>query len=164
MVLILDIDNCISDDQWRLKYIRSDYQIKQGRDLLRCFDDYNSLAGFDESHLERFEPDIAKADYLIFNTSRPNKFRTLTTEWLVRAGVEFPFQLIMRHNYDYRPSEVVKSDNLRICLEGLAISNPEQLQGCILAFDDHPKVVEAYSRLASVEAIESYINLRTHKH
>jgi len=156
--LILDIDNCISDDQWRLSFINPSSHMKKGRDYLRCFDDYNSLSGFDKCHKEHFAAHIKVAPVTIFVTSRPEKYRALTVVWLQRNGLSSN-PLLMRHNSDYRKSVITKSeliDNYLTAREDIARSQ-------VIAFDDHPEVVAAYQKL-KIDTVYHAINERDHNH
>jgi hypothetical protein len=92
--IILDLDNCIANDAWRIPKINW-----QKENPLDRYHDYHSLSGFDElgngDILTRHE----LAEIVIF-TARPVLYRAVTEEWLRRNGVNYEY-LVMRNNNDH---------------------------------------------------------------
>lgn len=131
---ILDIDNCISNDAWRIPTIRWDTS-----DQFDRYHAYHMFSPFDEPgnpHLF-YGPE---AEGAIIITSRPEFYRGITEEWLRRAGASWS-RLLMRPDDDHRPSVEVKREHVHSLLHsGIA---PEQIE---CAYDDHLDIVRMYRR------------------
>lgn len=133
-VLILDIDNCIADDSWRIP--RINWEIE---DPLNRYHDYHSLSAFDSAHNHDLYINT-RCDIVIF-TARPIMYRALTEEWLKRHGVGYQL-LMMRDMNDHRPSVELKHNQLMALF-----NNTEVKAGDIVgAYDDRPDVVELYRK------------------
>lgn len=133
-MIILDLDNCISDDGWRIKYINWHREDLDGR-----WFPYHQLSGFDALANSDL---LATKEQIIICTTRPVAFRPLTEEWLRRNGVQ-PVHLLMRNNNDRRASVSVKREQVEWLhtLYGVA-------PGSILhAYDDRTEVVHMYRSL-----------------
>lgn len=128
---ILDLDNTIANDSWRIP--RINWQLSGDR----RYHDYHSLAPFDQlgnAHLLQAEEQI-----LIF-TARPVTYRAATEEWLKRNGVQFK-HLLMRNKDDVRHSVELKSAQLFWLAEyNVGLSQITS------AFDDRQDVVDMYRR------------------
>lgn len=132
-VIVLDIDNCIADDKWRIPRINWAAQ-----DPLNRYHDYHSLSAFDNAHNHDLYINT-RCDIVIF-TARPIMYRALTEEWLRRHGVGYQL-LMMRDMDDHSPSVELKRKQLMALF-----SNTDIRAGDIVgAFDDRPDVVEMYS-------------------
>lgn len=150
--IILDIDNCIADDAWRIPRINW-----QSPDPIRRYHDYHSLSPWDEVRNRDLlaDPSLKR----VFFTGRPVFYKTMTLEWLRRNGIQHSF-LIMRNDADQRPSAALKQWQL----EALVDSYGVQLRQIDLAVDDLPAVVEMYQRFGlpaevrSIHATSSYLN------
>lgn len=147
-MIILDLDNTISNDEWRTK--RIDWK-EQGR-FLR-YHDYHQLAAFDEAENHHLYNQETKP--IAIFTARPVHYRALTEEWLERKGVNYKL-LMMRPDNDHSHSVLLKARML------------EQLQKrwnvvlqCIVAYDDRPEVVEMYKKAGVAEAHCVCIHHRT---
>ena len=70
-VIILDLDNCIADDSWRIPKINW-----AAEDPLNRYHDYHSLSGFDTAHNHDLYINT-RCDIVIF-TARPIMYRALT--------------------------------------------------------------------------------------
>lgn len=143
-MIILDLDNCISNDAWRIPRISWNHQ-----NPTRRYHDYHMLAAFDEpGNVELFK---GRSDILIF-TARPVMIRAMTEEWLKRVGVDYEV-LIMRNDNDHLPSVDLKMKQLHyLPVYGIDAGKIEH------AFDDRPEVVEMYKRCgipATVRAIHN---------
>lgn len=147
-MIILDLDNCIADDGWRIQHIN--WQLK---DPDRRYHDYHLLAAFDECknvHLFNGREDI------IILTARPITFKAATVEWLFRNNV-WHKHLLMRNVGDHRPSVKLKEAQLGWLTEyAVGLSDIE------LAVDDRPDVLEMYARygiptkLCSIHSVCAY--------
>ena len=108
------------------------------------------IAPWDEYHAKGIEDDPAH-DFVEFMmhsrhndrydwiglTSRPEKFRGLTMQWLVHHGIGLD-QLWMRPNTDFRPAPEVK---VSLCKEKLGEDWKSKV---LMLIDDNEKVVEAF--------------------
>lgn len=135
--IILDLDNCIADDAWRIPRINW-----QKSNPLDRYHDYHSLSGFDlagnyDLVLGAYE---AQRDIIIF-TARPVQYHALTVEWLRRNNVEFK-HLIMRNNNDHRSSLHLKRTMLQWLPDLYGV--PWNEVGA--AYDDRPDVVEMFRK------------------
>ena len=130
-MIICDIDNCIADDEWRIRHINHGMSFD---DPLR-FSDYHQLAGFDE--LCNREILMGRGGKIVFFTGRPVGFRALTTEWLRRQDIKYA-ALVMRAPQDIRPCAEVKRDMLRMMLKQV------NRKDIVCAYDDRQEVIEVY--------------------
>ncbi len=132
-VIILDIDNCIADDSWRIPRINW-----QAEDPLNRYHDYHSLSAFDTAHNHDLYINT-RQDIVIF-TARPIMYRALTEEWLKRHGVGYQM-LMMRDMDDHCPSVELKRKQLMALF-----NNTDVKAGDIAAaFDDRPDVIAMYA-------------------
>lgn len=144
-MIILDLDNCISDDGWRIPRIRWD-----DPNPSRRYDEYHSLCGFDQTgNQDIYERTVHG---IIILTARPNSVYWITVEWLRRAGIVAE-QILMREENQHGPSVELKRDQL-LSLPKFGIP----LSDIWMAYDDRPDVVEMYKDhgiSAEVRAIHS---------
>ena len=139
--VIVDLDNCIADDAWRIP--RIDWQKK---DPLERYHAYHSLSAFDEvANTDIF--DRAGFEVIVF-TARPVLYRPATEEWLRRNGVPFK-HLIMRNNTDHRPSVELKRQMLFWLPELYGV----QWKDIFAAYDDRPDVVDMFRR----NGVDAYV-------
>jgi uncharacterized HAD superfamily protein len=129
--IIVDLDNCISDDQWRLQTIKWHLN-----DFGARYKDYHELIPYDEFknwHLVS----CLSSERIIFNTARPERYRRQTMEWLARHAIEFE-GLYMRPYSDINVStvEVKESNLLLIC----KYTNGD----IVVAYDDRQDVIAMY--------------------
>lgn len=121
--ILLDIDNCISDDEWRIPYIKEN-----------DWEEYHSNASLDKAsnlHVVLCAQQIG-ADIIVV-TGRPEQFREQTASWLILNGV-IPSALLMRPNDSKLPSPQLK----RELIEGLDLGK------CYCAYDDRQDVIDMY--------------------
>jgi len=133
--IIVDLDNCIADDAWRIPKINWAKSNPMER-----YHDYHLLSGFDRpGNLEIFNahPD---ASVIIF-TARPVHYHAVTREWLKRHAIDYEF-LVMRNNDDHRPSLELK----RMMLHWLPHAYDVQLDWIVGAYDDRADVVAMYKQ------------------
>lgn len=132
-MIILDLDNCISDDAWRIPKIRW-----QQTDPMRRYHDYHLLAGFDKlANKHLLSPDLP----LVIFTARPVMYRAITEEWLERNGIAI-YALLMRNDNDHRSGPDVKETQLSWLLGAYNVSKSQ----IDMAYDDRPEIVEMYQR------------------
>lgn len=130
-MIIVDLDNCIADDGWRIKDIRW-----QHADPMRRYHHYHMLSAWD--NLGNVDIALSDEPRTIF-TARPILMRTITEEWLRRKKVNYTF-LIMRNDSDHRPSTEVKKS----MLDGLFFHYGVFKSDIRMAFDDRPEIIEMY--------------------
>ncbi len=100
---ILDLDNTIADDGWRIPRINWNEE-----DPTKRYHVYHLLSGFDRTgNLSLVCP---QGNNIIF-TARPVAYREITEEWLRRHNIKFKF-LLMRNNGDHRHSLALKREML----------------------------------------------------
>lgn len=131
-IIILDLDNCISNDEWRITSINW-----QQTDPFRRYHDYHMLSGFDE--VGNRDLLNGTSDIVIF-TARPVHYRALTIEWLRRNKIDFK-HLLMRNNDDHCHSKEMKLKQLSWLLFGYDVA----LKDIVCAYDDRPDVVKMYT-------------------
>lgn len=135
--IILDLDNCIADDAWRIPHIHWQHRNPADR-----YHDYHALAAFDAlGNEDLLFGARAGADEVVIFTARPVLYRAPTEEWLRRNRVPFK-HLIMRNNNDHRPSLELK----RTMLHWLPEVYDVPWASIIAAYDDRPDVVEMYRK------------------
>lgn len=130
---VFDLDNCISDDGWRFKYI--DWTASNPDDRWRVY--HEMSYGDKPANLEVFHAVVAVSGfYPVFITARTEAVRAATESWLRQnLGVE-RFTLLMRAEGDHRPTLQVKVEHVR--------SLPRQP---VLAYDDREDIISAYHDL-----------------
>lgn len=143
--LILDLDNCIANDGWRIPRIRwSDPH------PFRRYHEYHLLAPWDVAgNRDLFE---GREERILIFTSRPVHYRRATEEWLERAGVQVK-HLLMRRDTDYRSSAAVKAEQLRWLPEYYGI----ELAQITCAYDDREEILRVY-RAAGVRAERRWLH------
>jgi len=131
--IILDLDNCIADDGWRIP------KIAWGDpDLFRRYHQYHQLAAWDP--VGNLDLIWNHSHEILILTSRPVHYRTLTEEWLRRADVKFK-HLLMRNDNDFRYSHEVKAAQVRWLQEyNVALEEID------CAYDDRELVLAEYRK------------------
>lgn len=181
---ILDLDNCISDDGWRIP--RIDWGLPPGN---ARYAEYHKLCGFDKCvNRELFERALCpkhvgyehqnavacmvctevlklreEGEPLnVILTGRPTSVRGITEEWLARNRVPYKF-LLMRNNPDERRSVAIKEQHLDWLASWYEISITQIVE----AFDDHPEIVAMYNatgipaKQVKAHSENAYINPHT---
>ncbi len=124
-MLIVDLDNCISHDQWRLGLIRWDTDNM----FIRFHGYHAACVGDQPGNLH-----ILTEPYVIF-TARPETYRRHTEQWL-RQHKLTPYAVHMRRDGDHRPSLIVKEEmTLKVIQHSIT-----------MAYDDRNDIVEMYQR------------------
>lgn len=152
-VILLDIDNCISDDGWRIN--RIDWGTY---DKFYRYHAYHMLAPWDAcGNRDLFEHEGGRR-HVVLLTSRPVHYRVHTVEWLQRNGVWYS-HLLMRNDHDHRPSTSIKRSMVESLIEyGIHRSQIE------CAYDDREEVCAMYRSLGikaeqrSLHSISAYHN------
>jgi hypothetical protein len=132
--IILDIDNCIADDAWRIPHIEH-----SNADHFHRYHKYHSLAPWDICFNKNlfYKAKLAQIGILLF-TSRPVFYRHSTEEWLRRQGINY-HALLMRNDIDHRSSAEVKQEQLSWLHE-----YDVGLQQIVAAYDDREPIVKMY--------------------
>lgn len=131
-IIILDLDNCIADDSWRIPRINW-----SAEDPIERYHEYHSVSGFDQTG----NRDLylgTKHDIIIF-TARPIIYLPQTQEWLLRNGIATAL-LLMRSNDDHSPSVQLK----RNMLESLFKNTDIAAEDIVCAYDDRPDVISMF--------------------
>lgn len=132
---LFDLDNCISDDAWRIPRIAWHEENPDRR-----YAAYHALAPFDEPrNLHWVRLAMRSGRHPLFSTARPETLRVQTAEWIRRhVGVERVL-LFMRAEGDHRRSVELKREHLlRMREHGIS---PQRI---LQAADDRPDVVAMY--------------------
>jgi len=121
--IIVDLDNCISDDEWRMNLI--DEENKYDSYHAACIDDkpdnLNILKG---------------TKYIVIFTSRPEAYRQQTKNWLIKYNIKYDL-LIMRPTGNHMKSVDLK----RFLLHKIFEQGTKEIS---CAYDDRMDVVEMY--------------------
>lgn len=145
-LIILDLDNCISDDEWRIPLI--DWT---QRDPIRRYAKYHAAAPADECGNRHLFEGRAAAVF----TARPECYRAQTATWLREKGVPVR-HLFMRPMRDHRPSRLLKMAQLARLLSAYRVTGPPS-ELIVAAYDDRADVVQMY-REAGLNAHVAYIH------
>lgn len=144
-LILTDLDNCISDDGWRLGFI--DYK---DQNILGRYHNYHSLAPFDKI-ANRDIVDQVEHDIIIV-TARPQLYRAATKEWLRRNGVAVK-GLLMRELSHVAPSAELKALMVQAVLDWSKLP----IESIACAYDDREDVVKMYQSLG-IKAELRYIH------
>jgi len=136
-MIIVDIDNCISEDNWRVKYINSYYD---NNNLFDKFHKYHSLSAFDISHqFPQYAEHILNNETIVFVTSRPEFYRFTTEYWLDVNGYEYDY-LFMRQ----KGCDLSSADYKSRLVRWIKADFREEITMC---YDDRIDVLESYRKL-----------------
>lgn len=143
--VVCDIDNCLSNDEWRIPLIAWHLPIEGGR-----YDTYHAMCGSDTVNL-RLSPLLGKAQSqgcrIAYFTARPQSVRGKTLDWLKRHNCFAEDSLLfMRGNDDHRPSRQLKE----AMLDSLLDPNHSWVEDgdeavVAMAYDDRVDVVAMYA-------------------
>lgn len=143
--IILDIDGCIADDEWRIPRINWQHE-----NPFRRYHEYHMLSAFDEvGNTDLIE---TEHDIIIF-TARPTHYRAMTEEWFRRKGVNVK-HLLMRNDDDHCHSKELKSKQLQ-WLDEYGVS----LHDIVCAYDDRPDVVKMYNEFGIPAVVRAIHNV-----
>ena len=134
-MIIVDIDNCISDDLWRCHYILKNENIP-----FKKFHKYHSLAPFDKAWpFQQYAVHISNNEKIAFITGRPELYRHSTEKWLDIYGFEYDY-LIMRPDDNSMPSPQFK---LKAVIDLMAVDREE----ITMCYDDREDVLNVFQGL-----------------
>lgn len=128
MIILCDLDHTISDAAWR-------------DDLIGNWDEYHSRL-IEDAPIKGV---VTMINAMYFGgadiygiTARPEKWRALTNQWLLKHGVEFE-RLLMRDDDDYRPAHILKPELARLHI------GEDYAKRVALVIDDRADVIEAFA-------------------
>lgn len=148
--VILDLDNVISDDAWRISRIKQDEH-----DLFIKYHDYQLLAGFDNFKNQHLVNVIGMRGYkIIISTGRSEHYRAITEVWLNKYRI-FPIEIYMRPNGDCGSSVDIKKAHYA----KLNISR----HNIVWVYDDNPNVINMYKLLGIPTQLISINDFRLYK-
>jgi hypothetical protein len=130
MVVIIDIDNTLSDSTWREELIK-----EQGWDAFHA-------AGKDDEPIKAMVKlisalcDSSQITEIVALTARPEKWRAQTMLWLVTNEI-YVDELIMRPDNDFAPSRTLK---VKLAKEQMA----DRWDQVGLIIDDREDVITAF--------------------
>lgn len=128
---ILDVDNVLSDDEWRIPLIKWERSCPTER-----YHDYHLASAFDHAKNHRLLSE--HSDRNILFTAMPERYRALRVLWFNVSRIGYG-QLFMRADDDHRPSDLVKRDMLfSLFKQGVTHADIE------LACDDRTDVLDMY--------------------
>lgn len=133
-VIIIDLDNCLADDEWRIPFI--EWNKVSGAER---YHQYHMLAAFDKAANK--EVLLPKFHNTVIFTARPTFYAAPTTEWLRRNHVQYK-HLFMRNNRDTRKSFQIKETMLNALLQDPV--NGVAKEDIVMAYDDHPAIIDMY--------------------
>lgn len=132
--VIFDLDNCLSDDSWRIDKI--DWSQTHPSNRYAAYHDNCSGDAAANVEVLKFMTQQARP---VFFTARPDFVRRWTIEWIERElGVQHPW-LYMRGRDDHRPSVDLKRSMLK---EFIEMGVPKE--DIVAAYDDHEGVLAMY--------------------
>lgn len=143
-VVIIDLDNCFSDDKWRWEHFELHRETNHERYLKYHELCHRDVPGHTIRHLQRL---ISMGDLAVF-TSRPECVSVQTVQWLLKFDIEVSY-MRMRRNDDNRTSVDIK----RSMLHEFRKDNPRFR--VVHAVDDRIDILQMYlaEGVSSVEKI-----------
>lgn len=144
MIHIVDLDNCIADDGWRIRHIAWQHENPFDR-----YHAYHSLAPFD---VLRNEHILATKSRIVVFTARPVHYAHATREWLERNDVH-PLHILMRNNHDHRPSVQLKEWQL----DCLLAHHDVHIEEILMAHDDRQDICDMFER-RGIPATRTFIH------
>lgn len=148
-LVLFDLDNCLSDDGWRIPMIRRDTD-----DLSLKWVAYHEACDRDKpSNIDVFRREMTPGTWPVFVTARPGDVAAKTINWIRRHLLPLAsdqFMLIMRDSHDdHFPSIGIKQNAARFLI---ARYGPPRV-----AYDDRPDIVQMYKSLG-IPAIQLKIH------
>ena len=134
--VIWDLDNCLSDDAWRIPFI--DWSKSHDE----RYEKYHLSCDLDKpANVNVFQSFGHIAIPVIF-TGRPERVRDITVAWLVKhfwKDIPFDLKLFMRPN-----GERLKSATLKRAMLFKFAAEVAPLRDILTAFDDRQDIVDMY--------------------
>lgn len=138
--IILDLDNTIANDAWRIP--RIDWKEP---DPFKRYHAYHSLAPFDEAG--NHDLFVNTPHEIIIMTARPVHYHAQTEEWLLRHGID-PALILMRNTSDHVHSRELKRQQLCSLKPSYGILR----ENIVCAYDDRQDVIDMYRRTLGIKA------------
>lgn len=133
--VIWDLDNCLSDDAWRISFIEwgaTDGDTKYGA--------YHSHCGMDSPGNLKIFAAFQLISQPVFFTGRPESERQATEDWIQqRLKVEGRPYVLMRPNGNHARSADIKRAQVMAFIQAHAA-----LREILCAFDDREDIVAMY--------------------
>lgn len=131
-MIIVDLDNCISDDKWRVPLIHWSVENK----FLRYHAYHMAIPGdaLCNSHI------LATHEEIVIVTSRPVMYKWLTVMWLDYHKIKYKGLFMRERHENDLPSPDVKRRALHTILKW------QPIESIAMAYDDRPDVIEMYKR------------------
>lgn len=120
MITILDLDNCIVDDEWRIHWLRDGN-----------YDAYHRAACLDPPPTSDV---VLPESKIVIITGRPDLYHKATINYMLRYGLG-DAKLFMRPRGDSRPSPAFKAS---VVMQHFNITD------IVAAYDDREDIVAAY--------------------
>lgn len=132
-MIIVDVDGVLSDDQWRLQFVR------QGDpDPFRKYNLYHMLSSFDEpKNLQIINHHIP--DEIVIFTAMSEEYRVLRAKWMSVHNIRYR-AMFMRKEGDHRHSEIIKKEMLQECFDLYELTSHD----ITAAYDDRESVIQMY--------------------
>lgn len=127
-IVLVDVDHTLSDAAWRDHMLGSDW------------DAYHAESVHDKLKFDiaRLVHSLHKMEHPIVGlTGRPEKWRALTTQWMLRHGVPM-HDLIMRPDDCYLPNAECKITMAKACY------GPELAKEILMIIDDNEEVIKTF--------------------
>lgn len=140
-MVLVDLDNCISDDRWRVPLINHD----AANDFLKFHPYHMAIPGDAPGNLHILQGEV------VLITSRPIKYQWLTASWLQYHKIRYQW-LLMRQESD---AGLTSPEVKRKALHALLKSTPKR--HITMAYDDRPDVIAMYES-EGIPATHMYIN------
>ena len=128
--VIVDLDNCISDDRHRRKWLET-----EGMNNEQRLTAYHSFCRNDAFVPIQYTEDCS----IIIFTGRPEQFREFTKKWLKDHEIVY-LGLYMRPKDNYMKSPELKEHFLMNLLENDPIAE------IVMAYDDRKEVLDMYRK------------------
>ena len=133
--IILDLDNCIADDAWRIQFIDWPQD-----NMFRRYHNYHMLAPFDKLRNETL---FANTDYnyWVF-TSRPQFYHVTTMQWLIQNGLGDSNVMMRPDNFHGKTVQLKQ-----IMLEQMLQHGGVDRKDIVCAYDDRNDIINMYKSL-----------------
>ena len=144
-MIIVDLDNCISDDKWRIPLIHHD----AANDFLKYHAYHMAIPGDPLANVEILKGYLN--NQIIISTSRPITYKWLTLDWLDYHHIRYA-QIYMRPKDDYT------STSVEIKRKALYLVRKQFPHHAIeMAYDDRPDVIAMY-QAEGIPATHKYVH------
>jgi phosphoglycolate phosphatase-like HAD superfamily hydrolase len=152
-LLFVDLDHTLTHAHWR-----DDLMDECARN--KTWDDYHNMSAQDEPVLEMVEliNTCAFAGWkVVALTTRPEKWRSMTNQWLIKHSIDIHI-LLMRPHDDYRSNAESKMAVYNEFLVGL-----EDKPSNIIIVDDHDGIVKAFKGI-NITVLQAHIRKLGYAH